>query len=1028
MRGFESLERRDLPATFVVTSLAADGAGSLRAAIAQANTNPGPDTIDFGISGTIQVGRTPLPKITDTIAIDGTSAPGYAGQPVVTVDYQSTRGLWLDQGSDGSLISSLALVHASDAGLTLIASNITVAGNFIGLLADGTTPAGNAGDGIRITPYSHGDLIGHDNPVSSIDYYDASGVSMQPVTAWQGIRSSDVPGQYLITGTSNTNGLLYVGPISGSGGVSYSVNYPGAVSTSVYGPDTVGPGIVRLVGSYNLGDGSVHGFVYEGPVSDLSNPANYSTVDGAGAQYTYMHSSMGDLVVGNSDGPEGNLPLGTGHALLYNVAQHAFLPDIVYPGSTTTTAYGIWYNGLDQYTICGGYSDPLSSPGGLSHAFLVDYNARTGQYSNWTSFDAPAGPLGQSFITHFQGISSEEKGVYTLAADSAQIGATTEIKASLVTVRRNPDGTFAPAVWVDLNTPGGSGVTSANSVAGNKVVGVVFQQPIVSFQASVNTSFQRSNVISANGGNGIGVYGAVGNHIAMNEIGTDASGMMNRGNAQNGILLAHGAFANLIGGQSTGGNDPTASVFVRPPQGNLISGNGANGVLILDRSSWNLLSGNFVGTDATGNAPLGNRLDGVAIVNADFNQLIGCTFQQDPFVFYNVLSGNGGNGLRITDSNNTTVQANFMGAGANNATVVANGGDGLLVSGTSRNTQVGGVIPLGNVIAGNNRNGIEVRDQARGFISFNTFAGIFAFAGAAPNRNDGILITSSGGNNVVRTCIVSGNLGNGIEIGGNAVGVQVTDTAIGTNTEINAPIPNLGNGILITGNAHGITIGGFQASIEPQVTVSANLGYGLKFAGNAHNNLVFDTYIGTDFNGQGSLGNALGGILLGPGTYSNTIGGANPALGNVIRNNRLGILIQSSNNNRIFGNMIQGNLGPGVIMMNSWLNQIGGPFAGNLISQNGGSGIVIVGCASASAIQGNQVVGNAGDGIQLINAQKLLIGGTHPGAGNTIIGNQQYGVSAVGYCGGTRVIRNTINFNAAGNLDLSRSRGILYVP
>ena len=42
---------------------------------------------------------------------------------------------------------------------------------------------------------------------------------------------------------------------------------------------------------------------------------------------------------------------------------------------------------------------------------------------------------------------------------------------------------------------------------------------------------------------------------------------------------------------------------------------------------------------------------------------------------------------------------------------------------------IGGV--AGNVISGNDRNGIEVRDTASGFTSFNTFAGIFAFAGAA---------------------------------------------------------------------------------------------------------------------------------------------------------------------------------------------------------------------------------------------------------------------------------------------------------
>ena len=200
-------------------------------------------------------------------------------------------------------------------------------------------------------------------------------------------------------------------------------------------------------------------------------------------------------------------------------------------------------------------------------------------------------------------------------------------------------------------------------------------------------------MISANGGNGIGIYGASGNQIAMNDIGTDASGTLGRGNAKNGILVTNGATANIIGGQATGGNDPTNNVFVRPPQGNLISANGANGVLITNGATQTLLSGNFVGTTASGNSALGNRQDGVAIVGANGNQLIGCTFQQDPFVFYNVLSGNGGNGLRITNSNDTTVQANFMGVGANNATIVANHGDGLLVSGSSTNTQVGGRDP-----------------------------------------------------------------------------------------------------------------------------------------------------------------------------------------------------------------------------------------------------------------------------------------------------------------------------------------------
>ena len=451
-------------------------------------------------------------------------------------------------------------------------------------------------------------------------------------------------------------------------------------------------------------------------------------------------------------------------------------------------------------------------------------------------------------------------------------------------------------------------------MAGNQVVGITIGTAgTSSYQATVNTGFQLSNVISGNGGNGIGIYGSSDNVISMNNIGTDVTGTLRRGNAKSGILVTNGAARNLIGGQATGGNDPTGNVFVRPPQGNLISGNRADGVLINKGATQTLLSGNFVGTSASGDSALGNRSDGVAIDHADGNQLIGCTFQQDPFVFYNVLSGNGGNGLRITNSNNTTVQANFMGVGANNATVVANGGDGLLISGSSRNTQVGGVIPLGNVISGNNRNGIELRDTASGFISFNTFAGIFAFGGAAPNRLDGILITSVGGNNVIRTCIVSGNLGNGIEIGGNATGVQVTDTAVGTNTSIQTAIPNRGNGILIDGNAHNNAIGGFQPSIEMHVTVSSNGGYGIEIAGSAHNNFIFHTFIGTNFNATAPLGNRLGGVYLGPGSSFTTVGGATAALQNkIFFNGGNGLTINASVGNAIVGNQIAANLGYGV--------------------------------------------------------------------------------------------------------------------
>ena len=1021
----ERLEDRQLLATLWVSSLASSGAGSLRQAILDSNSLPGPDTIDFSVQGTILAGKKSLPAITGTVNIDGSSAPSFHGAPVVTVNFQNGQGLQFAPGSDRSTLTSLSLVKAGGAGVTLSASDITVQGNYIGVLANGQTVAGNRGDGVRINRSSHGDVIGQVNPVSSIDYFNSSNVTM-PVSAWQGIRAGDVAGQDIITGTSTPDGLLFEGAINGKG-KSYPVDYPGAATTSVYGPDNLGGGVLRLVGSYKNADFAtapveVNGFLFQGTTADLPSGGSFRTIDYPGAKYNYVHSTMGGLAVGNYDGPaSGGQLIGPGQAYIYDIASSSFLTNITHQGFVSVTAYGIWQNSATSFTICGGAStiatnnlNDQSRP--IGQAYLVDYDTVTKQFTNWKTFDYPNGLAGQDFVSHFEGISSVEKGTYTLSADSVQSGTDNPLQGSLVTITRNADGSFGNAAWVNLNYPGTTGITSANSVIGNHVVGIVISTSIVPYQATVNTGFQLSNVISGNVGNGIGIYGASDNQIAMNNIGADVSGTVALGNGQNGILVTQGASGNLIGGQATNGNDPTNGVYVRPPQGNLISGNRASGVLITGGATQNTLSGNFIGTAASGNSALGNRLDGVSIVKASGNSLIGCNFQQSPFVYYNVISGNGGNGLRITNSNNTTVQANFMGVGANNGTIVANGGDGLLVSGSSQQTQVGGVIPLGNVISGNNRNGIEVRDTASGFTSFNTFGGIYAFLGAAPNKLDGILITSSGGNNLIRTCIISGNLGNGIELGGNAQGVQVTDTAVGTDTDIQSAAPNGGSGIKITGNAHNNVIGGFQPSVEQQVTVSSNLGYGIQVVGRARNNRIVNTNVGTGGFGIGVLGNRLGGIFLGPGSSATTIGGSLSSFQDVIKNNQgSGITIQGSNKNLTLGNTITDNAAGGIMVIQSLSNQIGAPGAGNTITGNGQNGLTITGRATGTRAQANTINLNASNGVMLISALNATIGGPATGQGNQIVGNKGYGVYKQGNNKGTVVIGNQIAGNGQGD-------------
>jgi hypothetical protein len=1110
----EPLEDRTVPSTFKVLNLQDSGPGSLRQAILDSNAHGGPNVIDFNVAGTIRLTSGALPLVTNQVAIDGTTAPGFAGTPAVAIDFNHFGGLQFRFGSAGSALRSLALGNASGSAVTaylsgylritgnfiglgldgstvtsnggagldlyassddtvggsaasdrnvisgnlgngvylrnsardqivgnyigtdetgtlnrgnagngilvtsLAAGNIiggspgnvisgnagngvlisggatqnTVGGNLIGLAASGEAALGNALDGVRIDS-ANGNLVGQSNPVAGVTYANAANFGTMPVTAWQGIRGADSSGQFLIAGTSNSNGLLYEGTIAGAG-TSYAVNFPNAATTSVYGPDNLGGSVVRLVGSYKNTDAStatvtVNGFLYEGTTAGFSQASNYRTIDYPGAKFNYVHSTMGGLAVGNYDSPVAHgqygLPLGPGHAYLYDVAQSKFLTDIVFPGSLSNTAYGIWYNGGTSYTICGGYSltpvnnlDDQNRP--IGQAYLVDYDSATGLFSNWTSFNYPNGV---NFITHFEGISSVEKGVYTLNADSVQAGSSNPAQGSWVTVHRNADGSFGQGTWVDLNYPNvdpTTHVTSSNSVSGNQVVGLVIGAGgTFAFQATVHTAFQLSNVIAGNGGNGVGLYGANNNQVAMNYIGTDAAGTLKLGNAGNGILVTNAATGNMIGGQATGGNDPTNGVFVRPPQGNLISGNNGDGVLITGSATQNTLSGNFIGTTASGSAALGNVLDGVAIVHASGNSLIGCTFVQNPFVFYNVISGNGGNGLRVSSSDNTTIQANFFGLGADNLTPVGNALNGVLVEGTSTNTVMGGPIPLGNVDAANGQNGLVVQDTASGFVTYNTFCGLAAFQTYTNlgNGHDGMLITSTGGNILIRTNVITENANDGIEIAGAAQGVRVAGNIIGLDTQGNAAMGNKNNGVEVDGTAHNIVIGGPQPTfnIIPHNAISANGGNGVAVDGSAHDVEVSFSYIGTDLTSQTALGNAGAGIYIGPGLHAVTIGSTDPSLPTVISGNHGdGVFMSGTNGNTVIGSLIGtditgaiplANGGNGVHLSNSANNAIGGTgFASDLIAFNAANG-VFVESGNQNGILANSIHNNGLLGIDL---------------------------------------------------------------
>ena len=101
-----------------------------------------------------------------------------------------------------------------------------------------------------------------------------------------------------------------------------------------------------------------------------------------------------------------------------------------------------------------------------------------------------------------------------------------------------------------------------------------------------------------------------GNVIQGNYIGTDITGTQDRGNTLDGIRIRAGASNTTIGGTAIGA-------------GNVISANVDDGIDMEDTTG-NVIQGNFIGTDATGTVALGNE-DGIAIKVGAINNTIGGT-------------------------------------------------------------------------------------------------------------------------------------------------------------------------------------------------------------------------------------------------------------------------------------------------------------------------------------------------------------------------------------------------------------------
>ena len=197
----------------------------------------------------------------------------------------------------------------------------------------------------------------------------------------------------------------------------------------------------------------------------------------------------------------------------------------------------------------------------------------------------------------------------------------------------------------------------------------------------------------------------------------------------------------------------------------------------------------------------------------------------------------------------------------------------------------------------------------------------------------------------------------------------------------------------IIGGASNTTVGGTAAGTRN--ILSGNAAYGVRIAdAGTSGNRVLGNFVGTNAAGTAAIANGLSGVFTIDGASGNTIGGTQPAEGNVISGNAsFGVAFfgaATDGGNTVLNNFIGtdaagtaaiGNNASGVFVETS-NNRIGSltDGVGNTIAFNGDGG-VRVGAGTGNAIVNNRIFSNASLGIDL-----APLGVTQNDAGDTDIG------------------------------------------
>jgi titin len=569
------------------------------------------------------------------------------------------------------------------------------------------------------------------------------------------------------------------------------------------------------------------------------------------------------------------------------------------------------------------------------------------------------------------------------------------------------------------------------------------------------TTTAARNVIALNGVGGVRIDAGASANLVQGNIIT--------GNTGDGVSIAGAATGNRIGGSTT---------TPGTPPGNVISANTVDGVDLSDPgTSGNLVEGNLIGLIASGQSANANQQNGVFVhVGAASNTIGGTTAGQR-----NVIAGNGfpgADGVELSGSGvtATNVFGNYIGLDIFGAGAVANGQDGVFVHAGAANNTIGAATSTpgtagGNVISGNNRDGIRLEDAATSGSSIQgNLIGLQA-SGTAGRRNggDGIGVvgtpgTTIGGASATQRNVISGNSGassRGIAVVGAASqNTLIQGNFIGTNSTATAAIANGSHGVEVQGDSAGLTgvrIGGDTtvAGTAPGNVISGNGQDGIHLSTFALTDVaVRGNLIGLNASGTAAVGNLSDGIEVTTGANA-IIGGDVAAARNVISGNSFaGVSFTNpdTRNSSVRGNYIGTDISGTAAVPNragvsaasgAGPNTVGGLTStpglppGNVISGNtlsgagaggGGAQIVLLGNILGAKADGLSPLPNR-TGVGVGQGGGATIGGSAAGSRNLISGNTDYGISC-GDCGFS-ARGNWIGVDITGASALPNGAGVL---